>query len=108
MADVIIGKVGSYEGLNTYIFTAPADGQYIAEGKISLPTISEGESQSGVIVTINVNGGSDIYTGEQAAEGFRAGSFLSEGDTLEITLSSSETVDQSLNVIKSTISIFEQ
>ena len=76
-------------------------------GKISLPTIGEGASgNSQVVVNIDVNGGSPFYTGNAGDEGFQTGYSATAGDTVHIVLTSAAAVDQGLNLIKTTVSVY--
>lgn len=95
-------------GLNNISVTVPSAGQYFTNGKISLPTQSTGASiNSQAVMTIKQNG-STIYTGTAGASGFGIpGSQLTcaAGDVLNYAFTSSTSVDQPLNAIKSTINL---
>lgn len=93
-----------FNGLGTLSITVPVAGSYFCEGKISLPTLTNGGGVSACLVTINQNG-SPIYTGQAGAEGFKTDIVCAALDVIAIVLSSSAAADQPLNVIKSTISI---
>ena len=80
-------------GLNTLTFTMPQAGAYFIEGKISLPTISNGGGVSACLVTItNGTGPVTIYTGIAGAEGFYTTFAAAAGD-------------QGINNVKSVISL---
>lgn len=93
-----------FSGLGTVTFVPAADGNYEIEGKISLPTPSQGGGESAVVVTINKNA-SPIYTGTAAAKGFRVSQLFLTTDTVTIVLTSSATADQPKNAVKTSISI---
>lgn len=94
----------AFSGLGTVTVKVPNTDVYSVSGKIELPTISSGSSQSAVVVVVNKNG-SPVYTGATSSRGFQTVVSCTAGDTLTIVLSSAATVDQSLNVIKSVMSI---
>jgi hypothetical protein len=90
--------------------SAPNAGTYELRGKITLPEISQGQlSNSQVVVTINVNGGSTIYTGAAGAQGFFISPLViaSALSSINIILTSSAPVDQGLDLIKTTASLSE-
>lgn len=93
----------SVSGLRTVTFIAPANGNYIIEGKITLPLVSQGGSQSAVVVVINKNG-SPAMTTSPASEGFKQELQLLTSDTVTIVISGNA-ADAILNAVKSTISI---
>lgn len=84
----------------------PSTSRIAVDGKITLPLISQGSGLSAVVAVVNVNG-SPVYTGQAGAEGFHTSPFCSAGDIITIVLSSSAIADQSLNVIKTTVSASE-
>lgn len=94
----------SFSGLGTFSITVQIAGPYFLEGKISLPTLTNGGGASSCLVTINQNG-SPIYTGLAGAEGFKKDTLCAAGDVLAIVLSSSAPADQPLNAIKTVIAI---
>ncbi len=94
----------SFAGLGTYALIVPADGLYFVDGKISLPSVRDGDGMSECLATINVNS-SPVYVGTAGAEGFKADFICAAGDEIEVVLSSSADADQPLNVIKSNIAI---
>lgn len=94
-----------FNGLGTLSLNVPLAGQYVFDGKISLPTLSSGAGQSSLVVTINQNG-SPVYTGVAGAQGFRALIVCAANDLMAIVFSSSAAADLPLNVIKSTIDIW--
>lgn len=93
-------------GLGTVTFIAPSNGDYKIDGKISLPSMSAGDTAaSALVVTINKNG-SPVYTGLAGARGFENVILaLLTTDTVTVVMSSAAAVDQPRNVIKSSISI---
>lgn len=93
-----------FSGLGTVTFVPAADGNYKMEGKISLPSPSQGGGESSVIVTINKNG-SPVLVGPAAAKGFKSVQALLTSDTITIVLSSGAAADQPKNAVKSSISI---
>ncbi len=94
-------------GLGTFPVIVSQSKFYNIKGKISLPTIGAGSvADSAVVVTANVNGGSTFYTGTAGAEGFETGAVCNSGDTINVILTSAAAVDQGLNIIKTTLSIY--
>lgn len=92
-------------GLITQATTLTQAGVYSIEGKLSMPTISEGSSaDSQVVATINQNG-SPVYVGQAGAEGFKAPLNVAANDVIAVVLSSSAAIDQDLNVIKCVVAI---
>lgn len=88
----------SINGLQTFsLFTAPADGDYFVNGQLQLPR-AEGSGNSQVVAEIDVNS-SPVYTGDPGATGFQAVLTLAADDVVEVTLSSSEDVDNVLNAV---------
>jgi hypothetical protein len=97
----------TFTGLGTFTLYAPVAAYFNIQGKLTLPTIGEGAiANSAVVVTINKNGASAFYTGSAGAEGFATAVSCAQGDAINIILSSSAPVDQGLNVIKLTVSMF--
>lgn len=95
----------TFAGLGTLSITVPLAGAYFVKGKISLPTLSKGDSSpSALVVVVNQNG-SPVYTGQAGAEGFYVDISCAANDLIAMVFSSAAAVDQGLNVIKSTISI---
>lgn len=93
----------SISGLKTVTFVAPANGNYVFDGKLSHP--KSGNIQSSTpIVTINLNG-SPIYTTLASAKGFRCVQPLLTTDTITIVVSSSTPSDAVANAIKTIIAI---
>jgi hypothetical protein len=94
-------------GLGTFSFSVLSTGYKTLKGKITLPSIIEGAPvNSQVVVTININGGSAIYTGAAGAEGFESGSYATAGQVFNVILSSSLPQDEQLVAVKSTISFY--
>jgi hypothetical protein len=97
-------------GLNTLTFAAPAAGPFVLSGKISLPTISDDDVDSGgvtdgtsqVVVTVTQNS-STMYTGLPGAEGFRVNLSCAANDTLAVSFTSSAAIDQPINAVKASI-----
>lgn len=94
----------AFSGLGTVTFIAASNGNYIIEGKITLPLASQGAGESAVVCTINKNG-SPVMVTNAASEGFKQELQLITTDTVTIVLSSAAAADQPKNVVKSTISI---
>lgn len=91
-------------GLGTFSMSIPSTGPYFVEGKISIPTLTNGGGVSALVVTINQNG-SPVYAGTAGAEGFYYDGAFTAADTLAIVFTSANAVDAGLNVIKAVISI---
>lgn len=105
-----ISLTATVTGLTTFSVGIPTAGATPVSGKLTLPTIDQGESaNSQVVVTITQtpNGGSPttIYTGSAGARGFSVIAQCAALDTIAITMSSGATVDQGINRIKTTISV---
>jgi len=100
----------TFQGLNTLLVGVPTAGPYKCAGSLTLPNIQEGDpsdSQCVVTITQTPSGGgpTTIYTGLPGAMGFAVTVNAAALDSIAITLSSSATIDQGLNVIKCTASI---
>lgn len=95
-------------GLGTTTINIPSAGRYGIDGKITAPHIPSGDSSnSSVVVTISQTGAGTIYTGAAGLQGFHINPFCAASDVITIVLSSAATVDNQLNVIKTTISVSE-
>jgi len=94
----------TFTGLGTLSVSLPIAGPYFVDGKILLPTYTQGGVPSQLVVTINQNG-SPIYVGPSGAEGFHVDLLGAVNDTLAIVFSSSLPSDALLNVIKASIAI---
>lgn len=95
----------SVAGLRTVTFIAPANGNYVIDGKTTLPLASQGSSQqSAVIVVVNKNG-SPVMTTLAASEGFKANLQLLTTDTVTIVISSANAIDGTQNAVKTTLAI---
>ncbi len=95
-------------GLGTITINIPSAGRYGIDGKITLPRIASGDSSnSSVVVTISQTGAGVIYTGQADAQGFHINPFCAASDVISIVLSSAATIDNQLNVIKTTVSVSE-
>ena len=106
MANYISG--GVYTGLGTFKIGVGETGNYKLYGTITLPTIPEGEAaNSQVVVTININGGSTLFTGNPGDKGFQLIHSATANDIFNVILTSAAAVDQPLNEIKTTISLSE-
>src|ERR1700678_3820563 len=100
-------KTFTFAGLGTAGIRMNTAGLKTISGTLPLPTINQGASaDSSVVVTINLNGGSTLYTGAAGAQGFETQVACSAGDVVNVIFTSAATVDQGLNVVKSTISCF--
>jgi hypothetical protein len=96
----------TFNGLGTYNYHVPVAGLIIFDAKINLPSISQGNSaNSSVVVTINQNS-SLKYTGVAGAEGFYLQLPCSANDSIDFILTSADAVDQGLNKVKTTVSIY--
>ena len=100
-------KTKTCNGLGTFSFIADQAGARNIKGKITLPNLIEGNAaNSQVVVTVNLNGGATIYTGNPGDESFATGAYAAAGDTFNVVLTSSQASDQGLLAVKSTISIY--
>jgi hypothetical protein len=105
MADYASSEVIS--GLRTTAVPYIAAGPCLIAGKLTLPRASQGSAgASTVVVTVNQNG-SPIYVGAPGADGFKTIANIVLGDVINIVTSSSNPIDQALNAVKMTVSIFE-
>jgi hypothetical protein len=95
-------------GLGTFtLLTAPTADIYTVEGTLILPSINKGDAASSqVVVTVKQNG-STIYTGQAGAAGFYVQTQCAVSDVITMVLSSSLAEDSGLNVVKTTVSVFE-
>jgi hypothetical protein len=97
----------TFVGLRTIQLACLTPGPTVIVGKLSLPKVSQGDSgASTCVVTVNQNG-TPIYTGNPGADGFRTGVTTLPGDIVTITTSSSSPVDQQLNAVKMTLSLWQ-
>ena len=98
-----------FNGLGTFsnVFTFPAAGPYYVQGQITLPTLVGGAGASAVVVVVKQNS-STVYTGNAGATGFGTLINAAAGDTVSLVLSSSNAADQGLNVIKTSMQVFQQ
>jgi hypothetical protein len=100
----------NFTGLGTFAIGVPNIGTYSILGSLTLPRINQGDTaNSQVIVTVNVNGGSTIYTGSAGADSFYITNLVisSANSTINVILSSSTGVDLGLNKIKMQVSVSE-
>ena len=98
----------SVSGLGTFKVGSPGPGTYNVTGTLVLPSFQEGNTgDSAVVVTVSLNGGSTLFTSLPGAQGFSTQvTSTSSSDQFYITLSSSAPVDQGLNIIRTTISVY--
>lgn len=94
----------AFAGLGSITMIVPQAGAYFLEGKLSLPRLAAGSTQSSVVVTVTQNA-SNKYTGIAGADGFYLDLNCAAGDTLVVTLASGAAGDQGLNVIKMNLSV---
>lgn len=100
-------KTKTMTGLGTISFQVLNTGPKTIVGTLTLPELTTGApATSQVIVTVNLNGGSTLFTGIAGAEGFTSGGYASAGDVFNVILSSSLPLDNQLNTVKSTISFY--
>ena len=100
-------QTGSFTGLMTQIVGVPSADSYILQGTLTLPTVQSGSpASSQAVVTIKQNA-STIYTGSAGANGFRVSILAAALDVISIQVSSSNPVDQGLNVIRTSYAIWE-
>lgn len=92
-------------GLQTVTIAVPVAGTYLLSGKLALPTISEGATDNSQVVTTIKQNGSTIYTGQAGAKGFGCEVICAANDSMQVILTSSNAVDQGLNVVQGVISI---
>lgn len=95
-----------FQGIGTISVTVPFAGMYVVESKSSLPTLTNGGGVSALVTTINKNGSAQ-YTGTAGATGARTNFVCAAGDVIAVVYSSANAVDNALNAIKSTISIYQ-
>lgn len=95
-----------WTGLGTLSYTIPEASSYFIQGSITLPTPSNGQGLSSLVVTVSKNG-SPFYTGQASSMGFRTTNNFAVNDVVTVVFSSAASVDQGLNNIRSTIVIGE-
>jgi hypothetical protein len=94
-------------GLVSVPFTAPEAANYAIDIKVSAPTITAGASVESQLIMTIVKNATTWYTSVAGSEGLHTSVLCAAGDIIHINFSSSNPEDQSLNVIKSTITISE-
>lgn len=93
-------------GLTNVQVAVPAAGLYFVKGKVQLPRLAAGGTQSEVVVTVtNTTQETTPYTGDAGADGFYCTTSCAAGDVLEVAVSSSTPGDEVLNVIKTQVQI---
>lgn len=94
-------------GSSSYSFSAPAAGVYSLDWKISLPTITDGGGQSGLIVTItNTTTSTTLYSSAPGATGGKLDTLAALNDVIQFSMSSTAAADlATLNTVKATIAI---
>lgn len=101
------GQSITYNGLGTFSWTAPSAGNYDVSGSISLPTLSNGGGVSAIVAVVKLNLTTKL-TGAAGATGFSVHiPGVVAGDVISVTLSSANSADQGLNVIKTNVTIAE-
>lgn len=95
----------TFAGLGTYSVKVPDTGPYFVDIKSSIPTLVNGGGQSSLVITVNKNSSTTVYTGVAGAEGAKAEFPATAGDIVNVIFSSAATPDQGLNAIKSVISV---
>lgn len=96
-----------FSGLGTFsVFTAPEANVYFVDGKVSVPSLSNGGGASSCVVLVKQNGAT-IYTGSSGAEGFYTAFPCASGDAITINLSSAASADNSLNAVRTTVAFGE-
>jgi hypothetical protein len=93
---------GELAGLNTYTVSVPTAGAYSIGWKNYLPRLSQGGTQSSLVVTINQNG-SPVFTSTAGADGGSFDLICASGDSITLVTSSSAAGDQALNLIKTQV-----
>lgn len=89
-----------FNGLGTKSVGVPESAAYFIEGRLTLPTIQNGTDYTQVVLEVNINGGSAIYTGQPGDKGFYIKRNLTALDIINVVLSSSLVSDQQKNVVK--------
>jgi len=94
-------------GAMSYSFSCPNAGIYMIDWKISLPSLSQGGGQSGLIVTItNQTGPVTLYSSLPGASGGKMELLAALNDVIKFEMSSVTAGDlASLNTVKATIAI---
>lgn len=93
-------------GLGTVHSTkVPDTAIYFVDGKMTIPTITQGSSGPSALVAVVSLNGSPTYTGTAGAEGFHTTVAAAAGDTIAISFSSAAAVDNAKNAIKATITL---
>lgn len=99
---------GTFTGLGTFVvFTAQTTDLYQIIGTLTVPSISKGDGTNSQVVVVIKQNSSTIYTGSAGAEGFAIAAQLTATDVVSIVLTSSASVDQPINTVKTTLTITE-
>lgn len=119
-----LSQSASWQGLNTFTFTAPTTDTYSIIGTVTPQkysgSVTQGagggagtgsgstaETPSQVLITINKNG-SPVYTGTAGKQGFAInGISLAANDVITIVPTSSLSQDKQPNAVRMTIAISE-
>lgn len=102
------GFTASVVGLGTKVLTsAPAAGQYVINGVISLPQISQGDALNSQVVVVVKKNATTIFTSDAGDSSFYIATTLAANDAISIILSSSLASDNQLNAVKTTVNIYE-
>lgn len=96
-----------FQGLGTITITSPYAGSFVVESKSTIPTITNGGGVSALVCVVKQNT-TTILTSATGANGIRALiPAVAVGDSISITYSSANAVDNALNAIKSNIVIWQ-
>ena len=93
-------------GLESQTTSVTNAGNYTITASLSLPTINKGASANSQCVTTVTQNSSVIYTSTAGCAGFQLLNVpCAANDTITVAMTSSDPVDQGLNVVKTTVAI---
>lgn len=93
-------------GLTNVSYAVPQAGAVFVKGKVQLPRLAAGGTQSSVVVTItDTTTSSTLYTGLAGADGFYVDAAVAAGDVIQVATASSAAGDAVLNAVKTQIQI---
>lgn len=96
-----------FNGIGNFTSTITVAGDYVVQGQLSLPSLTQSGSDSAVQTVVKLNSTTKL-TGVAGATGFKVDiPGCAVGDVIHIITSSSNAIDNALNAVKLTAQIFQ-